>query len=444
MRNRSVLIVEDDPAAGRYMALALGEEYDCVRTASGGTEALLAMESKAADLAILDLGLPDMDGLELLVLLKQRWPEVAVVFVTAAASIATVVEAVQRGAINYLVKPVAPAVLLAASRKALATSSTLQSSIDPAMPEVIGTSRAMLQVRHITALTARSDVNVLITGDTGTGKELIARAIHRLSRLRERPFVAHNCATTPAEMFDSEFFGHHRGAFTGADRAHVGLLVKASGGVLLLDELESFGLSQQAKLLRVLDDGEVRPVGSSQTQVVSVRFLAATNHDPREMLAAGTLREDLYYRLCGFEIHLPPLRDRREDISSLAAHFLGEDIHRLTSEALVALCEFPWPGNVRQLRKVLDSARTLAGHGKINAHHLGIQPSSKESGTHSVQQPERQVLAGTRSIKELEREAILHALRDFNGNRRRAASALGMHRATLRRKIQQSGIRFPP
>jgi len=192
------------------------------------------------------------------------------------------------------------------TRRALDTGAAGAAKTQVALPEVVGVSSDMVRVRHLAILAARSDVNVLITGETGAGKELVARAIHRLSGLAGRPFIGHNCATTTAEMFDSEFFGHVRGAFSGADRDHVGLLASANGSVLMLDELESMGLAQQAKLLRVMDDGEVRPVGASSLQSVSVRFLAATNRDPGKMLEDGTLRKDLYYRLRGLEIRIPP------------------------------------------------------------------------------------------------------------------------------------------
>jgi DNA-binding NtrC family response regulator len=278
-------------------------------------------------------------------------------------------------------------------------------------------------------IAAASDVHVLLVGETGTGKELAARAIHRLSRRRASAFVPHNCATTSAELFDSEFFGHRRGAFTGADREHVGLLVHASEGVLFLDELASMGTLQQAKLLRVLDDGVVRPVGGAQSQRVNVRFIAATNRDSAVLLQDGSLREDLYYRLLGFEIVMPPLRRRLEDVPALAEHFLGSEAERLTSGARDALVHAEWPGNVRQLSKVLAFARALAGTGPIEARHLGGLVSNRGAVASE---------AAGRSMKDLLRDGIARAVQEAGGNRSRAARALGIDRSTLRRKLKGS------
>ena len=371
-RRRSILIVEDDRAAAIYMAEALAGQHGDIRTAAAAVEGLLAMESRPPDLLILDLGLPDIGGLEVLTRVRERWPEVRVICVTAADDVPTVVEAVQRGASNYLVKPVVPAVLLAAAGKALSAARTAPGPASGDLSGIVGVSRAMLMVRHLVALAGRSDVNVLITGETGTGKELIARAIHRLGGHDAEAFLAFNCATTPTELFDSAFFGHRRGAFTGADQDHLGLLRRADGRTLLLDELDSLGPQQQAKLLRVLDDGEVRPVGSSEVYRVSVRFLAATNSEPGTLIDRRLLREDLYYRLRGFEIHVSPLRERVVDIPVLAAHFLSEAAPRLTGESLAILSAYAWPGNARELRNVLKGALILAGDGPIRPEHLPI------------------------------------------------------------------------
>jgi len=435
-----ILVVEDDVAAAKYMEAALADGFREVRTAGSATEALLALEAAVPGLVFLDLRLPDMYGLDLLTLLKQRWAEVPVILVTASGDVATVVEAVQRGAINFLVKPVAPAALLAAARRALDTRATGAAQTHAALPEIVGVSSDMVRVRHLAILAARSDVNVLMSGETGVGKELVARAIHRLSGLAGGPFIGHNCATTTPEMFDSEFFGHVRGAFTGADRDHVGLLVRANGSVLMLDELESMGPAQQARLLRVMDDGEVRPVGASWVQSVSVRFLAATNRDPARMLEDGTLREDLYYRLRGLEIRIPPLRSHREDVPALAAHFLGASAHRLASEALDVLCRFSWPGNVRQLRNVLRGAEASAAGGPIGMAHLALGLSEGPGPAFDLPAEGPPAAGGTLPMKALERHAILKALRDERGNRSRAAVALGIDRSTLRRKMKEYGV----
>lgn len=441
MEAPSILIVDDEPAAAEYMAVALGTEFKSIRTAADGVEALLAMEEEVPDLVISDVHMPRMDGLELLTFVKQRWPAIPFILVTVEQGVSVIVEAVRRGAINYLVKPVSPGPLLAAVRKVV-NSTAAKPSADSRIPEIVGTNQAIVRVRHLVAMAARSDVNVLITGETGTGKELAARAIHRLSALARKPLVVCNCALVPSELFESEFFGHRRGAFTGADRDHTGLLAQSDGGFLFLDELESMSLPHQAKLLRVLDDGEVRPVGSNETRIVSVRFLAATNRDPLALIARGALREDLHYRLRGFEINIPPLREHAEDIPLLASHHLGGDADRLTEEALDALRHYSWPGNVRQLQNVLESARAMAGEGEIALRHLSLEPiPGREPPSAGAQVPSADVAgADSGTLKEAERQAILHALRDCRGNRTRAAQALKIHRSTLRRKMRDLGI----
>jgi two-component system NtrC family response regulator len=300
----------------------------------------------------------------------------------------------------------------------------------------VGHSASILQVRHQVVLASRSDANVVITGQTGTGKELVARSIHRLSSPdRPRPFVAHNCALTPPDLFDSEFFGHRRGAFTGADRDRVGLLRQADGGILLLDELECLSLTNQAKLLRVLDDGEIRPLGGEESRSISVRFLAATNRSPAAMFATGDLRQDLYFRLRGFQIELPPLCERIDDIPLLAAHHLQPRHKHLTPAALDALARCRWPGNVRQLRSVLGSACANAGAGDIEERHLDLAAADPRRPEPSAQPSPRDS-----SLRAIERRAIVAALTDNQGSRNLAAKSLGIHRSTLRRRLRELGI----
>jgi DNA-binding NtrC family response regulator len=436
MRRESLLVVDDDPGSLRYLTLALEQAGYRARTAPDGVLALVAVERERPALVVTDLQMPNMDGLELLTLLKERWPELPVMMVSVREDVGTAVEAVQRGAVNYLVKPVSPTVLLAATEKAIRRSSKPVPA-DWAAPEIVGASAAIVHVRKLVAQASRSDVNVVIVGETGAGKELVARAIHRLSHLANGPFVAHNCALTPPEMFDAEFFGHKRGAFTGADRDRAGLLREAHGGVLFLDELECLSVVNQAKLLRVLDDGEVRPVGSDQSRPASVRYLSATNRSPAQLLAAKELREDLYYRLRGFQIDLPPLRERREDIALLAEHFLRDLNTNLTPRGLAALERCAWPGNVRQLRNVVRTAAAVAGGPSIDEHHLDLSTASSVSLSY-VRELRPYLSAGTGVLlQEAEREAIARALETHGENLSRAAKALGIHRSTLRRKIRE-------
>jgi DNA-binding NtrC family response regulator len=418
-----------------------------VRTASNGVEALLAVERRIPALIMSDLRMPAMDGLELLMHVKERWPAVPVVLISVEEEIATVVDAVQRGAVNYLIKPIGIAVLQSAVAKALARVAP-PAPASPAgdIPEIVGVSPAIAHVRQAVALAARSDVNIVIVGETGTGKELVSRAIHRLSappgRSSELPFVAYNCALTPADMFDSEFFGHRRGAFTGADRDRAGILREADGGVLFLDELECLSTARQAKLLRVLDDGEVRPVGSDQSRAVSVRFVAATNRRPEALLACGDLREDLYYRLRGFQIELPALRERKEDIPVLALHFLEQCKATLTAGAQAALARCSWPGNVRQLRNALRSASAVAGDRPIDLPHLDLATCGFSSVV-TVAITDSSDSARVVKLDDVERQVIAHALKTHGGNLSRAAAALGIHRSTLRRKLLEIGLRSP-
>jgi two-component system response regulator HydG len=432
----SILVVEDERSAAEYLRLLLEDKGFAVELAANGVEALLALERRPPSLVLSDLRMPEMDGLELVAHVHQRWPEVPVILITADSDVSLVVEAVQHGAWNYLVKPAPPAAVLAAVEKALAARRAGPGGGVREIPELVGRSKALVEVRHLVALAARSDVHVLITGDTGTGKELVARAIHRYSGLRDGPFVAHNCALVPRDLFESEFFGHRRGSFTGADRDHVGLLTRADGGVLFLDELETLALDHQAKLLRVIDDGEVRAVGSEQARRVSVRFLAATNRDAERMIAENELRRDLYYRLRGFEIRLPRLEDRREDIPLLADHFLGADAPGFTPEAMEALRRARWPGNVRQLRNTIAAARAAAGGAPIGVRHLALDaPPAVLEPT-----PAGSAAPPGATLREIERHAILQALRDCDHNRTRAAQQLGIDRSTLRRKIQEFGL----
>jgi DNA-binding NtrC family response regulator len=441
MTTARILVVEDERSAAEFLRILLSDaEYD-VRVAHNGVEALIALEAEAADLVVSDLRMPVMDGLELLSHLVQRWPDLPVVMLTANSDVGDVVEAVQLGAVNYLLKPAPPALVLSTVQRALVARATPVGAVGAASA-IVGNSPGVVEVRHRVALAGRSDVPVLITGDTGTGKELVARSIHGASSAANGPFVAHNCALAPSELFESEFFGHRRGSFTGADRDHEGLLARANGGVLFLDELETLPLHHQAKLLRVLDDGEVTPVGAEKAIQVSVRFVAATNRDPLEMIEAGALRSDLYFRLAGFQIRLPPLASRSDDIPLLARHFAGDGHAGFTPEALDRLRATSWPGNVRQLENAVRSACAAAGSGVVGVRHLDAGAGEDVSGLATAGAP-GQVSgldpAGL-TLREVEQRAIELALEASGGNRSQAARQLGIDRSTLRRKLKDFGI----
>jgi len=433
MKSPVLLVVDGETADREHTAQVLRASGYRTRTCGDGLQAVLGIESDPPDLVISDIHMEGMGGFDLLVHVKARWPDLPVVILSTVGDHSTVVEAMQRGASDYVMKPAASASLLAAVKKGMRIRVAYPSP-PSRIPEILGRTRGMVEVRRLVTLAASSEVYVFITGETGTGKELVARAIHRYSSRSAAPFVAHNCAATPHDLFESQFFGHRRGAFTGAFENHIGLLEQADGGVLLLDELESLEPSNQAKLLRVLDDGEIRPLGSSEPRRVSVRFFAATNRDEQQLIASGALRDDLYYRLRGLQIPLPSLRERREDIPILADFFLGPEDGPISPEALDALCAFSWPGNVRQLRNVIRGAKALAGTGKVGLQHLALNPPAPDPSreTHASN-PTFPWPAGS-TLKEIERLAILEALRSHGGNLSRAARTLGIDRSTLRRK----------
>lgn len=430
----SILVAEDEPSSAEYLRVLLEGRGHEVRLAANGLEALLALEARPFDLVITDLRMPSMDGFELLSHLAQRWPDLPAIVLSANEDVEDVVEAVRLGAINYLLKPATPASVGAAIDRALLTRRR-PSVVNTTVPELVGTSRAMIEVRHRVLMAARSDVHVLVTGATGTGKELVSRAIHTHSGLASGPFVAHNCALSPSDLFESEFFGHRRGSFTGADRDRRGLLREAHEGVLFLDELETLDLGFQAKLLRVIDDGEVRAVGAEKAERVSVRFVAATNREARTMIEEGSLREDLYYRLRGIEIRLPTLAERREDIPLLVSHFDKPGSAGFTPEAIEALCRAELPGNVRQLRNLVQGARAAAGQMQVGVRHLPL-----EGVRGGPRGPVSDAVPRGLSLREIERRAIVQALEDCQGNRTQAAKLLDIDRSTLRRKIQEYEI----
>jgi DNA-binding NtrC family response regulator len=429
MEARFILVVDDEACAASYLSAVLASAGYASNSVCDGTAALQAIERRMPDLVVTDVQMPGMDGLELVRQIVERWEGLPCIVLTVVEDIETAVIAIRMGAVNYIPKPGSPQAILGAVETALRCRRPRPATAGGSS-EIVGASRKMLEARHEIALAARSDVNVLITGSTGTGKELAARAIHRGSPGPDAPFVAINCAAVPEELLESIFFGHERGAFTGANRTARGLLDEADRGSLFLDEIESLKPFLQAKLLRVLDEGEVRPVGSARVHRVKVRTLAASNVPVAGLLESGALRSDLYFRLRGIEIHLPDLEERREDIPLLSAHFDDHPEAGLTQQAMDLLMAREWPGNVRELMYVIRNARCLAGEQAIDIEHLAPARGPGQNSPRS------------RSLHAVERDAILRALKECGGNRSRAARYLGIHRSTLRRKMRGHSIGF--
>jgi len=381
----SILIVDDEETLRESLGRLMSREGFAVTTTGTGEDALALLERSGYDLVISDIFLPGMDGIEVLRKARERNPDQLVIMVTAYASLETAVEALRAGAYDYIMKPVIHEEIKTLVRHALvqrslrAENTILKKQIEKVYDfgHIIGESPGLKKVLGEVAKVAGSKSNVLITGETGTGKELFARAVHYNSGRKDKPFVPINCSAIPEQLLESELFGHVKGAFTGATSAKKGLFEVASGGTVFLDEIAEMSPGLQAKLLRALEDGEVRPVGGAQSAKVDVRFISATNRDLAELSTDGGFREDLYYRINTINLELPPLRDRRDDIPRLAAHFmarfaaeLGKHVAGISEDALGLMDAYAWPGNVRELRNIIERAVLITETDTINAEHL--------------------------------------------------------------------------
>lgn len=441
--SKRILIVDDDGPMRSFLRTVLGEEGYRLEEARNGTEGLAMLSASDFDLVITDLRMPGISGLELVREGKKSRPEALWVVITAYGSIGNAVEAMRSGASDYLAKPlrdpdelrhVVRRVLREAEseRKIHLLSEELGRQFPPA--ETIFLGEKMAQVRKLVQGVAPSEATVLISGQSGTGKELIARTIHNLSPRREGSFIPVHCAALAENLLESELFGHERGAFTGAVSARKGRFELADGGTIFLDEVGEISPSVQVKLLRVLQEREFERVGGTKSISVDVRIIAATNRDLKEEVAAGRYREDLYYRLNVFPIILPPLADRREAILPLADYFLkkfavasGKTIDRFTAGARAAMGKYRWPGNVRELQNVVERAVILA-QGEIDVRHLNLE------------RQDAPVVPGGSILKENERETIGKILAEVGGNRKRAAHILGISLRTLQYRIKEFGL----
>ncbi len=437
-----VLVVEDDPDLNRSLAQLLQLEGIPALSAGCGREAHERLQEREAGLILLDLGLPDVDGLELLSQLKAT-EDTPVVVLTGRTDIATVVEAMKRGADNFLVKPMEAHEVLATVKKELERHMLRRQAESQAAREKarglrlpVGTSRAMQQVRKMAQQVAETDASVVLLGESGTGKGMVARMIHALSRRRDRPFLDVNCAALAPQLLESELFGHEKGAFTDARERKLGLLESTTGGTVFLDEVADMDPQVQSKLLKALEDSRFRRLGGLREIQVDVRIIAATHRDLKEEVAAGRFRQDLYYRLNVFQITLPPLRQRLEDIEPIAEAFIGElnpvlgrRVHHLHPEALQLLKAYPWPGNVRELRNVIERAMILTRGEEIRPEHLPREIRQAKGAE-----------AGLLSLAEVEASHIRRVLEACHGNLKQAAEILGIARSTLYEKMRRYGI----
>jgi len=447
------VVVVDDEADIRLgldrLVSALGAS---VSQAANGNEALAALEKEEADLVLTDLNMPGLSGEALLASVKRRWPRAVVVVLTGYGTIPVAVACLQAGAAHFLTKPFdndeIQDLVSRLGRQILAARRDREARDGAGGPLLVAEDPRMRRVLELVDRVAPSPVPVLIEGESGTGKELVARAIHARSAVSDRPFLAVNAAALPDTLLESELFGHKRGAFTGAERDRAGLFAEARGGTVFLDEIASMSLAFQAKLLRVLQEKVVRPLGSSADVPVDFRLVSATNRDLEEAIRIGTFRDDLYYRLRVVTVHVPALRERPEDIGPLARHFLARavatcvgpeaPVPELSSEAIDALRAHAWPGNVRELENAVQRAVVVCRGRRILPHHLGLGEAAWEAdaGAHAddYEARKRQVL------ERFQREFLQRALERSGGNVSRAAEACGLTRAALQRLLQKLGI----
>lgn len=450
MNTPKVLIVEDDPVQQALLKESLESRGFHVLVASSGEEALETMEQETPDLVLLDQRLPGISGFEVLQWIREHHPWVPVLMITAFGEIPLAVEAMKQGAFHYLTKPVDLRELESLMRRALEHSALLRENqilretLASTVPEtpVIYVSSAMQEVMSFVARVAPTDATVLITGETGTGKELIARVIHQLSPRASRPWVAVNIAALPETLIESELFGHEKGAFTGADRPRVGKFEAAHRGTLFLDEVGELPASTQVKLLRFLQEHVIERLGSNRPIPVDVRVIAATNRDLEALVQEGKFRQDLYYRLNVIHIHLPPLRERREDILPLARYFLeryakkhGKPVREFSQEALEALLRYDFPGNVRELQNLIERAVVLSRTEYVTVQDLfpGTRPGLDPASTGTLDE----------RLQAFERQLILDALKKAGGVQTKAAELLGLSERALRYRMQRLGLKGP-
>jgi len=444
-----ILIVDDEVEMCRLLMADLNLRGFSCEFSTSASEALEMVRAGDYDAVLTDLVMPELSGVELCDRIVANSPEVPVVVMTAFGSMDAVIEILRASAFDFVPKPLDTDFLTLVLRRAVDHRRLVESvrrlshpvDTSDGFPDLLGRGRAMQEVKRHVLQVAPTDVSVLITGESGTGKELVARAICQASKRKEKPFVVVNCAALPAALMESELFGHERGAFTDAREARKGLFREAHGGTLFLDEVGEIPLELQPKLLRALEDRNIRPVGSSVERAVDVRIVAATNRDLPDAVAEGSFREDLYYRIHVVEIALPPLRERGADVIELANHFVVRFAHAfdkrvkgLSEEAAARLADYTWPGNVRELRNALERAVALTQHEKITVRDLpdAVRRSASTPRFRGNRRP-----GELPTLAELERDYILEVLSLVGDKRSEAARILGLDRKTLYRKLKR-------
>lgn len=453
MERKKILIIDDEESMRHMLSLILKKEGYEVITANGGKEALELVSSISFDFILSDIIMPEMDGLELLQALKDRKVESTIIMMSAYGTINTAVEAMKRGAYDYISKPFRPDEALMALRKAEERESLRQENIrlrqevlrEYSFGNIIGKSPRMLQIFELIKKISDYKTSVLLVGESGTGKEMVARCLHYNSPRSKAPFIAVNCGAIPETLLESELFGHEKGAFTDAKKEKRGSFEMAHEGTLFLDEVGELSPSAQVKLLRALQEGEIKRLGSERPITVDVRIIAATVKDLHKEVAGGKFREDLFYRLNVLQLNLPPLRERKEDIPLLTEHFIQKynnrhklNIEGISEEALTFLLNYNWPGNVRELENIIERAMILTQGRKIMAENLPAEIKSPEQNR--IKKLIEEEISIKKATRLLEEELIRKALQKTGGNRTQAARILEISHPALLSKIKEYGI----
>jgi DNA-binding NtrC family response regulator len=451
-----ILIIDDDEIVRKSCQRILKPEGYTVETRADGREGLKALQGDSFDLVLTDLKMPDMDGIEVLKKIKEHWPDTEAILITGFGTVKTAVEALKYGAYDFIEKPFTPEELLNVVARCLerrlliVENLRLRREIHALyrMENIVGTSMAIQKVFQLIATVAPLEATVLITGESGTGKEVVAKAIHYNSPRKDGPFLVVDCGTIPDDLIEAELFGHTKGSFTGAAETRRGLLDLASKGTVFFDEIANLKMALQAKLLRVLQEKEFRPIGGKNPRKADVRIIAATNKDLSAMVRDGMFREDLFYRLNVFPLRLPPLRERKEDIPALAQHFLrkysheiGKDVTHLSAEVVRQLIAYDWPGNVREIENVIHRALIVCIGRVLKPEHILIPSESDRDVPKTLGELKKKKRAlKIKSVEYTEQEFLLSALERNHWNITKTAQEVGMQRTNLHALMKKHNI----